>query len=155
MKAGDKPAAHRFERVWRCLRAPAIALVAIAGCTPAPPPRAPAMAPESAASQAPGAARPLASVPVPLPSMALPEGPIYACDVGGARAPIELAANVEALCRRHPEMGPCKFERDACRKRGGRVYTAKGEEVTVAVEAEYDRRVMRVRLQADGAPSKK
>jgi hypothetical protein len=47
-------------------------------------------------------------------------------------------------------MGPCQYERDACRAKQGRVFTAKGEEVTLAVEAEYDRVVRRVRFQADG-----
>ena len=82
--------------------------------------------------------------------MQLPPGPIYVCDVAGKRAPIEYTGNVEALCRRHPEMGPCQYERDACRRHGGRVYTSNGEEVTAAVEAEYDRKVRRVRFQADG-----
>lgn len=68
---------------------------------------------------------------------------------------MELAPNVDALCRRHPEMGPCQYERNACRRRGGRVYTSIGEEVTAAVEAEYDRKVRRVTLQSDGAPAKK
>jgi hypothetical protein len=89
-----------------------------------------------------------------LPSTAFPPGPIYACEVAGARAPIEFPGNVESLCRRHPEMGPCQFERDACRRRGGRVYTSNGEEVTAAVEAEYDRKVMRVRFQGDAPPKK-
>jgi hypothetical protein len=75
--------------------------------------------------------------------------------VGEERTPIEYVPNVEALCRRHPEMGPCQYERDACRRRGGRVYTSAGDEVTVAVEAEYDKAVRRVRFQADGAPAKR
>ena len=87
--------------------------------------------------------------------MQLPSGPIYVCDVSGERTPIEYAANVESLCRQHPEMGPCQYERNACRRRGGRVYTANGEEVTLAVEAEYDRKVRRVTFQSDGAPAKK
>jgi hypothetical protein len=87
--------------------------------------------------------------------MQLPAGSIYACDVGGVRTSIEFPDNVEALCRRHPEMGPCQYERNACRRRGGRVYTSNGEEVTAAVEAEYDRSVRRVTFQSDGAPAKK
>jgi hypothetical protein len=92
--------------------------------------------------------------PIVLPSMDLPPGAIYACDVAGVRSPIEFGATVEQLCRRHPEMGPCQFERDACRRRGGRVFTANGDEVTAAVEAEYDRKVLRVRFQGD-APKKR
>ncbi len=61
-----------------------------------------------------------------------------------ARTPIDYEPRVDQLCRRHPEMGPCQYERDACRAQRGRVYTAKGEEVTLAVEAEYDR-VVRAR----------
>ena len=66
----------------------------------------------------------------------------------GRRA-IEYEPRVERLCRRHPEMGPCQYERDQCRAKGGRVFTARNEEVTVAVEAEYDRIVRRVRFQGD------
>ena len=87
--------------------------------------------------------------------MQLPAGAIYVCEVAGARTPIEFPGNVESLCRRHPEMGPCQYERDACRRRGGRVYTSAGEEVTKEVETEYDKAVRRVRFQADGAPAKK
>ena len=76
-------------------------------------------------------------------------------DVAGVRTPIEYVENVESLCRRHPEMSVCQFERRACRSRGGRVYTANGEEVTPAIEAEYDRKVQRVTFQSDGAPAKK
>lgn len=86
--------------------------------------------------------------------MDLAPGAIYACDVAGVRTAIEFGENVEKLCRRHPEMGPCKYERDACRQRGGRVLTSKGDEVTVAVETEYDRRVRRVRFQADAPPKR-
>ena len=87
--------------------------------------------------------------------MDLPTGPIYACELAGARTPIVYADNVETLCRRHPEMGACQYERDQCRARGGRVFTAKGDEVTHAVEAEYDKRVQRVRFQADGSATKR
>ena len=53
------------------------------------------------------------------------------------------------MCRRHPEMGPCQYERELCRKSGGRVYAADGTEITLATEAEYDRKVMRVRFRAN------
>ena len=36
--------------------------------------------------------------------------------------------------------------RNACRRSGGRVYAADGSEVTQADEAEYDKKVMRVRV---------
>ena len=87
--------------------------------------------------------------------MNLPPGPVYVCETGGAREPIALPANIESLCRRHPEMGPCQFERNACRSRGGRVYTSGGEEVTADVESLYDERVRRVRFQADAEPAKR
>jgi len=112
---------------------------------------APATAPSAAA---PGAAS-AAKAPVALPSMDLPPGPIYACVAAGTRTAIEYPDNVERLCRRHPEMGPCQYERDACRKSGGRVFTSRGDEVTLAVEAAYDARVQRVRFQADGGAAKR
>jgi hypothetical protein len=83
---------------------------------------------------------------VPLPSMDLPPGPIYICDVAGVRSALVLPEGIEGLCRRHPEMGPCKYERESCRQRGGRVLTSKGEEITRAVEDAYDQRVRRVRI---------
>jgi len=143
------------------------AALLLAACQPAtPPPRvstpagtkpAPAAPVAAAPPAAPATATPSAKVaPVTaLPSMDLPPGPLYSCVVAGTRTAIEYAENVEKLCRRHPEMGPCQYERDACRKGGGRVYTAKGEEVTLSVEAAYDAKVQRVRFQADGAPTKR
>ena len=78
---------------------------------------------------------------------------LYVCvaDAGGQRKEtvIELAPNVLSLCQRHPEMGPCQYERDLCRKSGGRVFAADGREITRAVEDEYDRKVMRVRFRAN------
>ena len=137
------------------------AALLVAACQPAPtdaggPIRKapdPTVVPLAAAPPKPSA--PPSPAPVALPSMELPPGTIYVCDVAGERTPIEYAGNVEALCRRHPEMGPCQYERNACRQRGGRVYTVNGEEVTLAVEAEYDRKVRRVTFQSDGAPAKK
>jgi hypothetical protein len=61
-------------------------------------------------------------------------------------AAIELEEKVAALCRRHAELGPCQNARNACRRSGGRVYAADGSEITQADEAEYDKKVMRVRV---------
>lgn len=76
--------------------------------------------------------------------------PLYYCrtEQGGVRSEtvIEFEPKVYALCRKHPEMGPCQYERNACRTAGGRVFTAAGREITRATEAEYDRKVMRVRF---------
>jgi hypothetical protein len=46
-------------------------------------------------------------------------------------------------------MGPCQYERNLCRRSGGRVYASDGREITMATEAEYDRKVMRVRLKSN------
>jgi hypothetical protein len=72
-------------------------------------------------------------------------------DTAGTRAQtaITFTARVAQLCKRHPEMGPCQYERDLCRGSGGRVYAAGSVEITRATEAEYDRKVMRVRFKAN------
>ncbi len=62
---------------------------------------------------------------------------------------IELAPQVATLCRKAPEMGPCQYERETCRRNGGRVFTVDGTEITLQTEAEYDRRVMRVRMKSN------
>jgi hypothetical protein len=85
--------------------------------------------------------------------MNLPPGPIYVCDTAGARVPIELPANIESLCRRHPRWDPASSSATPA-ARGGRVYTSVGEEVSAAVESLYDERVRRVRFQADSQPAK-
>jgi len=81
----------------------------------------------------------------------VPPGSLYVCvnESGGVRrvVPIEFSPNVGALCAKHPEMGPCQYERNVCRRSGGRVYAAGGVEVTLQIEAEYDRKVMRVRIK--------
>ena len=81
----------------------------------------------------------------------VPPGSIYVCvtDAGGVRreAPIEFSPQVGALCAKHPEMGPCQYERNVCRSSGGRVYAAGGVEVTLQMEEEYDRKVIRVRIR--------
>jgi hypothetical protein len=107
---------------------------------PVPPPPSPAIA-------AP-------TVPVaPEPPLVIPAGAIYACVVGSGEkrrvTAIEFVPKVAALCARHPEMGPCQYEREGCRRHGGRVFAADGKEITAATEAEYDRKVMRIRMRAD------
>jgi hypothetical protein len=54
-----------------------------------------------------------------------------------------------AICSKHPETGPCQYERNNCRASGGRVFAANGAEITMATEAEYDKKVMRVRFRAN------
>ncbi len=96
---------------------------------------------------------PVASTAPPPAGIVVPADAIYVCvtDNGGQRAQtvIAFAPNVHALCRRHPEMGPCQYERNVCRSAGGRVFAANGQEITMATEAEYDRKVMRVRFQSN------
>jgi hypothetical protein len=81
----------------------------------------------------------------------VPPGSTYVCvtETGGVRreAPVEFSPKVGAMCTRHPEMGPCRYERNVCRSKGGRVYAAGGVEVSLQMEAEYDRKVMRVRIR--------
>ena len=104
---------------------------------------------------APPAATPAAPAPTPgaLASVTLPAGAQYVCvaDRGGTRqqTTIEFVPKVADLCRRHPEMGPCQYERNLCRRSGGRVFAADGVEITMQTEAEYDKKVMRVRFQAN------
>jgi len=90
--------------------------------------------------------------PLTLPGM-VPTGAIYVCvsETGGARhqTTIEFAPKVRTLCAKHPEMGPCQYERDMCRRIGGRVYTPDGVEITLQTEAEYDKKVMRVRFKTN------
>lgn len=68
---------------------------------------------------------------------------------GRQQTAIEFAPDVAALCRRHPEMGPCQYERNRCRAIGGRVFAADGAEITRATEAEYDKKVMRARFRSN------
>lgn len=56
---------------------------------------------------------------------------------------IEVSKKLPELCSRHPEMGPCKYERDVCQSSSERLCAANGVEITKPTEAEYDRRVMR------------
>lgn len=98
---------------------------------------------------------PQASVPVPSGTTPLqvPPTALYVCVSGNGnprkQTAIEFAPKVGALCKRHPEMGPCQYERDLCRKSGGRVFAANGQEITRQVEDEYDRKVWRARFRAN------
>ncbi len=150
IKAGPRRAIRR--RLWFA----AGVLLAVAACGRVVPPTA-APPTTRAAPAAPAAVAPVAPAPpkVALPVVDPPPGPLYTCERSGTREPLVLSESVDRLCRRHPEMGPCQYERDQCRKSGGRVLTARNEEVTAAVEAEYDKRVTRLRLQADGGPPKR
>jgi hypothetical protein len=108
--------------------------------------------PLPAAAAPPAASGPVAPAP-PLSAVVVPAGSIYVCvsETGGVRHQnaIEFAPNVGKLCAKHPEMGPCQYERDVCRRSGGRVYAAGGVEITPQTEAEYDRKVLRARFKAN------
>ena len=115
---------------------------------PSPPGAGIAPAPAAATGASP------ASTPVTaIDPAALPPGAVYACASGSGTdrklTAIQFEPKVGELCRRHPEMGPCQYERNLCRRSGGRVYAADGREITMATEAEYDRKVMRVRFRAN------
>jgi hypothetical protein len=142
-----------------------VMLLLIGGCAPetakAPLPVTP---PEDRAS-APVIRRPLPETPipappetppgvlVPAPAIVLPANAQYVCvtEAGGQRQQtvIEFSPRVAGLCLKHPEMGPCQYERNACRHSGGRVFAAEGKEITMATEAEYDKKVMRIRLKSN------
>jgi hypothetical protein len=108
--------------------------------------------PESA-PETPSVASVAPATPAREPPVVVPPGVIYVCvaESGGIRTQtaIELEPKVGAMCAKHPEMGPCRYERDICRRSGGRVYAAGGVEITATTEAEYDKKVMRVRLKAN------
>lgn len=65
-----------------------------------------------------------------------------------ARKPITFPENSGRICARFPAMGPCQYERVACRASGGRVIRFDGIEITKEVETEYDKQVQRFRLNA-------
>jgi hypothetical protein len=102
---------------------------------------------------------PVARTPLAPPQAAkldpstFPAGAVYVCasGTGGERKITAIAFDekVGKLCRTHPEMGPCQYERNICRGSGGRVYASDGTEITMANEAEYDKKVMRVRFKSN------
>jgi len=145
-------------------RATLIAGIALlAGCTSPPSgplpivPKAGEATPPVVRRPVPEAAAPSSGVPtvpvVPEAPVVMPPGAVYACVVGFGEkrtvTAIEFVPKVRALCAKHPEMGPCQYEREECRRNGGRVFAADGKEITRVTEAEYDRKVMRLRFRAD------
>lgn len=76
----------------------------------------------------------------------------YECVKGASgaevRQPIAFPENSGRICARFPAMGPCQYERVACRASGGRVIRFDGIEITKEVETEYDKQVVRFRLNA-------
>jgi hypothetical protein len=132
----------------------------LAGCTPQQPAGPPVNLPERGATTPPVVRRPITPPPPPAaptvptePPLAIPAGAVYVCVVGygdqRSVTAIEFVPKVAALCAKNPEMGPCQYERDVCRRNSGRVFAADGKEITEGTEAEYDRKVMRVRLRGD------
>jgi hypothetical protein len=139
-------------------------VLALAGCAtekailPVTPPQDVATSPIVRAPIAP------APLPAPAPdadkaaappfgSVVVPPNTLYVCviDTQGVRqqTAIEFSPKIGALCRRHPEMSVCKYERSICRRSGGRVFAANGVEITQLTELEYDKRVLRVIFRAD------
>jgi hypothetical protein len=118
------------------------------GATVAQPPLSEPGPPRPAGDSPPTPSAPADASPIVVPANAL-----YVCvsETSGARqqTTIEFSPNVGELCRKHPEMGPCRYERDVCRRGGGRVFAAGDKEITAQTEAEYDQKVMRVRLKAN------
>jgi len=105
----------------------------------------------------PLALAPPTTLPAPAPraeiAIVVPPDTQYVCVSDNAGQPQQTSIQfsspkVRDLCRKHPEMGPCQYERDICRRSGGRVFAANGE-ITLQTEAEYDRKVLRVRFRAN------
>lgn len=103
-------------------------------------------------SVAPARAQPSAAQIATLSSVTPAGATRYECVRGNvgteARQPIAFPENSGRICARFPAMGPCQYERDACRASGGRVIRFDGIEITTEVELEYDKQVTRFRLNA-------
>jgi len=136
-----------------------LVVVAIAACSaPQPVP----LTPPKEAVSSPVVRKPIAEPPPSVaaapttqsnaatPPVVVPAGTQYVCvsEADGVRTQTSIAfvPKVAQLCLRHPEMGPCQYERNLCRRSGGRVFVAGGAEITMDTEAEYDRKVLRVRF---------
>jgi len=118
-----------------------------------PPDRPGANAVESAAGNvAPARGQPPASQIATVAAVTPPGTTRYECVRGkeGAerRSAIVFPESSGRICARFPAMGPCQYEREACRASGGRVIRFDGIEITTEVEREYDKQVQRFRLNA-------
>jgi hypothetical protein len=143
----------------------AVAFLLAAGCTQESAKTPLPVTPAADRANAPVVRRPLPETPIPAPpetppgtsapapAIVLPPNAQYVCvtEAAGQRQQtvIEFSPQVAELCIKHPEMGPCQYERNACRRSGGRVFAAEGKEITMATEAEYDRKVMRILLKSN------
>lgn len=95
----------------------------------------------------------LSAVQIAAVASVTPEGTTrYECVKGKvgseSRVTITFPEKSGRICARFPAMGPCQYERDACRATGGRVIRFDGAEITKDVEKEYDKQVQRFRLNA-------
>jgi hypothetical protein len=157
--------ARAFGRPRRALLA-SLALLAAAACTQEVTKTPIPVTPPEDRATAPVIRTPLPETPIPAtetpsgkliappaPAIVIPPNAQYVCvtDAKGQRQQtvIEFVPAVASICLKHPEMGPCQYERNACRRSGGRVFAAEGKEITMATEAEYDKKVMRIRFKAN------
>lgn len=121
---------------------------------PAIPPKAPAATSVGSASGsvAPSRGQMSAAQIATNPSVTPSGTTRYECVKGNTgsekREAIVFPENSGRICARFPAMGPCQYERDACRATGGRVIRFDGAEITKDVEKEYDKQVQRFRLNA-------
>jgi hypothetical protein len=145
----------------------ALVLLLAAACTQETSKTPLPITPSAERAGSPVVRRPLPETPIPAqpqpppgapspraePAVVLPADAQYVCvaEAAGQRQQtvIEFSAQVAKLCLKHPEMSPCQYERNACRSSGGRVFAAEGKEITMATEAEYDKKVMRIRLKSN------
>ena len=136
----------------------AVGFFAAACSTPRPalpvtPPQDVASSPVVRKALPPAPSPDTAKAAAPIVPPVVPPGTLYVCVVESKgerqQTAIEFTPKVAELCRKHPEMGVCQYEREICRSHGGRVFAANGAEITRLTEAEYDKRVMRVRFRAD------
>ena len=152
---------HVMDRMITCVRLLLASSAFLVGCTgtsvPTDTPRAddaahPPVVRQPLENPVPSAPAGTAKLAEPAAPIVVPPDTLYICvvDAGGVRrqTAIEFAPKVGELCAKHPEMGPCQYERNACRRGGGRVYAANGVEITMETEAAYDRKVLRVWFKA-------
>lgn len=133
---------------------PEVAAPPTASAMPAIPPKDAAVGSVSSAGGAVAPSRgQLSAAQIAAVAAVTPQGVTrYECVKGKAgaetRAAIAFPEQSGRICARFPAMGPCQYEREACRSGGGRVIRFDGTEITGDVEKEYDKQVQRFRLNA-------